>query len=180
MGTCYLALLAASGLTGCAGSDSSLALLFDPADTSISRDDQSAIFDIFESWVPLSADGRRFEDPLCGDMAPSTEVVDLNVDGEVEVFLYWGNTCSSGMTGRRLALFVKDAQGEFHNHFGFPAASWTALENRVDGWPDLEFGGPGFCFGVWSWNGSQYEFKCNRPQMERGCESYNNVCYSAQ
>jgi hypothetical protein len=33
----------------------------------------------------------------------------------------------------------------------------------VGGWPDIEVGGPGFCFPVLRWNGSAYKF--NRHQM---------------
>ena len=34
----------------------------------------------------------------------------------------------------------------------------------VGGWPDIEVGGPGFCFPVLRWNGSAYRF--NRHQYE--------------
>lgn len=34
----------------------------------------------------------------------------------------------------------------------------------ADGWPDLEIGGPGFCFAVERWNGSEYVL--NRHEYE--------------
>ena len=34
----------------------------------------------------------------------------------------------------------------------------------VGGWPDIEMGGPGFCFPVWRWNGKAYAL--NRFEYE--------------
>jgi hypothetical protein len=45
----------------------------------------------------------------------------------------------------------------------------TAMPNflatkGVGGWPDIEMGGPGFCFPVWRWNGKAYAL--NRFEYE--------------
>ena len=42
----------------------------------------------------------------------------------------------------------------------------------VGGWPDIEMGGPGFCFPVWRWNGKAYalnrfEYEGKRCKPER-------------
>jgi hypothetical protein len=45
--------------------------------------------------------------------------------------------------------------------FGFA----TFLETRgKDNWPDLQLGGPGFCFPVYRWDGYIYEL--NRKEYE--------------
>ena len=68
--------------------------------------------------------GTRLVDPYCGDVAPRVEIIDLNVDGVAEVFVHWGNTCTSGTTGSSIVLFVKDGQGRYVSHLGFPAAEY--------------------------------------------------------
>ena len=35
------------------------------------------------------------------------------------------------------------------------------LETGYEDFPDIEIGGPGFCFPIWRWNGEKYEFKRN-------------------
>jgi len=39
------------------------------------------------------------------------------------------------------------------------------------GFADLLVGGPGFCFGVWRWNGITYAHVRNEPQAPGGCEN---------
>ena len=103
-------------------------------------------------------------------------MVDLNADGVQEVFVQWGNACTSGLTGRSLSLFIKDSSGSYQPQFGFPAFGWTRLDSESHGWPDLSFGGPGFCRPRWTWQRDAYEFKCNLPQIDGGCEFQVNVC----
>ena len=117
-----------------------------------------------------------FQDSTCGDLMPTSEVVDLNNDGEHEIFIQWGNTCTSGMTGRSLSLFVKDATGRYQPQLGFPALGWTKRDSATKDWPDLSFGGPGFCHPVWAWSSDQYQFKCNLPETPGGCDSRGKTC----
>jgi hypothetical protein len=39
------------------------------------------------------------------------------------------------------------------------------------GFADLLVGGPGFCFGLWRWNGIAYAHVHNEPQAPRGCDN---------
>lgn len=163
-------------LAGCAEDNTGIEILFADDATHLSAADKRAIAALIEATFPLSTDGLRFEHPDCGDVVPVTDVVDLNSDDDYEVFVSWGNACTSGMTGRSLSLFIADASGDYHQSLGFPALGWTVLESREESWPDLSFGGPGFCHAVWTWHENGYEFKCNLAETEGGCNSRGDVC----
>jgi len=112
----------------------------------------------------------------CGDVDASVELVDLNGDGGSEVFVLFGNTCWSGMTGSNLLLFVRDASGHFRANLGFPAAAYTPLAVGNDRFPDLQVSGPGFCDGVWRWDGAAYQFRCNLATGPGGCDFDGRQC----
>jgi hypothetical protein len=150
--------------------------LFAADETRLSSAEQGAIHAVFAEWFALSSDGLHFEDEACGEIPTQTEIIDLNGDGTAEVFVHWGNSCTSGHAGRSLSLFARDSSGVWNDQLGFPAFDYSALTASNAGYPDLEFGGPGFCFAVWSWTGGHYEFKCNSPQEEGGCLYTGNVC----
>lgn len=164
-------------VAGCSGdADRPWSALFGADEKILSEADQQAVFLQMSEAFPLSDDGTTLVDPYCGDIAPMTDVIDLNGDGNYEVFVEFGNSCISGFTGRSLSLFIKDENGNYQYQLGFPAMGYQMLERGVDGYPDLQFGGPGFCFPVWAWDGSNYEFKCSLPQADGGCENRENVC----
>lgn len=173
----WISMLAA----GCSGeADRPWTALFGPDEKTLSEADQQAVFLQMSAAFPLSDDGESLVDTNCGDIDPMTDVVDLNGDGNQEVFVEFGNACLSGFTGRSISLFIKDDSGKYQYELGFPAMGYQILERGVDGYPDLMFGGPGFCFPVWAWDGSNYEFKCSLPQAEGGCDSQANVCLTQQ
>ena len=171
-----LAVVFVAGLLACSAKQPDVTALFSDEPVPLSPADKAAVFATVESLFPLSSDRTRFEELNCGDVAPAAEVTDLNGDGSPEVFLQWGNACTSGMTGRSLTLLTKDAGGQYRQQFGFPALDWIALETATEDWPDLRFGGPGFCHPVWTWQSGNYMFKCNLPEEPGGCASRDNVC----
>lgn len=150
--------------------------LFGAVAEPLTAQDTAGIEALFAELVPRSADGARFEDPTCGDVEPAAELADLNGDGAPEVFVQWGNACTSGGTGRSLSLFVKNGAGAWQAELGFPAFGHRALASQHNGFRDLELGGPGFCFEVWTREAESYEFSCNLPQEEGGCDGLDNVC----
>lgn len=93
---------------------------------------------------------------------PQVDVMDLNGDGKPEVFVSVSGTCY-GNTGVNLSLLIQDKQGRWQDNFGFPGV-YRLLGTRHRGYPDIEIGGPGFCFPVWRWNGSRYNIfkRCER------------------
>ncbi len=85
------------------------------------------------------------------------QVQDINGDGRPEAVITEGSTACYGDTGIGYTLVSKQADG-----------SWEVMSRGVgilivqktkgkDGWPDLEIGGPGFCFPIERWNGSEYK-----------------------
>jgi hypothetical protein len=106
--------------------------------------------------------GKVLDD--CGQpVQPDTEVVDLNGDGQPEVFVQVGGSCY-GAAGAQLTLLIKDKLGHWQSNLGFPAGGYKLLSTKNKGYPDIEIGGPGFCFPVWRWNGTQYAIhkRCDR------------------
>lgn len=163
-------------LPSCSANEPGPSLLFGPGEARLGPDAQRQIAAAFGETFPLSADGATFSDPNCGDVMPIADVVDLNGDDDYEVFVAWGNACTSGGAGRSLTLFSRHADGKYRTQLGFPALGWTALASDSQGWPDLSFGGPGFCHAVWSWREDGYAFKCNLAETDGGCESRGNTC----
>ena len=143
-------------------------LLFNPDSTTIAEADQRAIFDALDYLV--SADGTSLEAMDCGPIFASAAEADLNGDGIVEVFVLGGNTCTSGMDGSTITLWIKDAEGTYAMNLGFPGGGWTVLETSNMGYPDLSIGGAGFCEAVWRWDGTMYQQHGNRETEPGGCD----------
>lgn len=85
------------------------------------------------------------------------QVQDLNGDGQPEAIITESGSSCYGDTGVGYALVSKQANG-----------SWKLITRGIgiltvlptkgkDGWPDLEIGGPSFCFPIERWNGSTYK-----------------------
>ena len=145
-----------------------LTLLFDSDSTTIPEADQRAIFESLEYSV--SADGTSLEVVDCGPIYARAREADLNADGVVEVFVLGGNTCTSGMDGSTITLWIRNADGSYAMNLGFPAGGWTVLETSNMGYPDLAIGGAGFCEAVWRWDGSSYQQHGTRETEAGGCE----------
>jgi hypothetical protein len=98
----------------------------------------------------------------CDDPSPSytpgavEEVRDLDGDGLPEVVLTEGSTSCYGNTGAGYSLLSKQANGSW-KRITNGAGILTFLPTKgVGGWPDIEIGGPGFCFPIERWNGQNY------------------------
>lgn len=161
---------------GCAADGVRHRILFGDAETRLTRAEMADIVQLLGDGFIVSADGAVLAHPDCGDLNPTTEIVDLNRDSTFEVFVHWGNACTSGATGRSLTLFVKGASGRYEPSLGFPAFGWSVLDAPSRAWPHLVFGGPGFCHAVWHYAEDRYRFKCNLPEAEGGCAMQGNVC----
>lgn len=81
---------------------------------------------------------------------------DVNGDGQPEAMVTEDNGACYGATGTGYALVSRGAKGGW-TLMSRGAGMVTLLSTRgVGGWPDLEIGGPGFCFPVLRWNGRAY------------------------
>jgi hypothetical protein len=107
----------------------------------------------------------------CGD--PGTDsyeagaidiVRDLNGDGRPEVVITEGSTFCYGMTGTGFTLLSKQANGAWKMITASQGIPEFLATKGVAGWPDIEVGGPGFCFPVVRWNGREYAL--HRHQYE--------------
>jgi hypothetical protein len=113
----------------------------------------------------------------CGDPGTATyspgaidTVRDLNGDGLPEAVITEGGTYCYGMTGTGFTLVSKQPKGGWKRITGDTGIPDFLKTKGVGGWPDIEIGGPGFCFPVQRWNGKayvvhrhQYEGKACRP-----------------
>ena len=95
---------------------------------------------------------------------PKNKVVDLNGDGQPEVFVLVSDSSCYGLAGAQLSLLIKDKNGRWKSNFGFPAGDYRVLQAKTLGYPDIEIVGPGTCFPVWRWNGKEYAIfkRCDR------------------
>ena len=143
-------------------------LLFIPDSTTIPEADQRAIFESLGYVV--SADGTSLEAVDCGAIFARATEADLNGDGVVEVFVLGGNSCTSGMDGSTITLWIKNADGGYAMNLGFPGGGWTVLETVSMGYPDLAIGGAGFCEAVWRWDGTSYQQHGTRETEPGGCD----------
>ena len=153
---------------GAIGQTEGHTLLFNPDSTTITEVDQRAIFDALDYLV--SADGASLEAVDCGPIFARAAEADLNGDGVVEVFVLGGNSCTSGMDGSTITLWIKDAAGNYAMNLGFPGGGWTVLGTSNLGFPHLSIGGAGFCEAVWRWDGTTYQHHGNRETEPGGCD----------
>ncbi len=84
------------------------------------------------------------------------EFSDLNGDGRPDAVVTDSGTECFGMTGTGFVIVTKEASGAWRMLFGSQGVPDFQKTRGVGGWPDIVNGGPGFCFPVLRWNGSDY------------------------
>ncbi|GAA4722576.1 hypothetical protein H9L13_10755 [Sphingomonas lutea] len=87
-----------------------------------------------------------------------------------EAVISEGSAVCYGLTGSRFWFLAKSPAGKWRvmaSEIGLPDFLETS---GTDGWPDIQVGGPGFCFPVLRWDGTayrphrhQYEGKACKP-----------------
>ncbi|WP_404299645.1 hypothetical protein [Alicycliphilus denitrificans] len=85
-----------------------------------------------------------------------SEVRDINGDGLPEVIITESGTECHGMTGEGYSLVSKQPNGAWKRMSAGTGIPLFLQSRGVGGWPDLQVGGPGFCFPVLRWNGRAY------------------------
>jgi hypothetical protein len=135
------------------------ALLFKNIKTKLTASQKNKIFDSLS--FKLSKDAKQFifddesaDYPFGAFVYPT----DFNKDEKEEIFVFYGNTYTSGNTGSSIVLFIADKNGSYKMNLGFPGLLPDALSTANAGYPDLLIGGPGMEFPVWRWNGKAYDF----------------------
>jgi hypothetical protein len=106
------------------------------------------------------------EDPGTASYQPGNieTVRDLNGDGRPEAVITEGGTYCYGHTGTGFVLVSKQADGSWKSVYSATGMASVLATRGKDGWPDIEVGGPGFCFPVVRWDGREY--KLNRHEYE--------------
>ena len=142
-------LIAAAPLWLCCASVAGAAGKLPPADEAAAF--QAAVFALKgKEW-------RACDDPTASYTPGAVETVrDLNGDGRLEAVLTEGGSVCHGNTGAGYSLVSKQADGRWKLITQGTGVLSFLTTQGADGWPDLEIGGPGFCFPVERWNGKEY------------------------
>lgn len=122
---------------------------------------------IFKAAGHLPTAGRYLK---CNRQQPlELETRDVNGDGRLDALVIDGGLECYGNTETGFTLLTRSPNGRWtklHQSPGVP----TFLPTRANSWPELEIGGPGFCFPVYRWTGKTfalarhaYEGKTCRP-----------------
>ena len=132
--------------------------------TKLSPADEAAAF----KAAGFSLKGKKWQ--ACDDPTPTytpgaiEDVRDFNGDGQPEAVITEGGTYCYGNTGAGYSLVSKQANGSWKLNAKGTGMLTVLTTKGVDGWPDIEIGGPGFCFPVQRWNGREYVLQ--RQQYE--------------
>lgn len=101
---------------------------------------------------------RNCDDPgTAGYAAGAIEQArDVDGDGLPDAVVTEGSTFCFGMTGTGFAVVSKQPGGAWKLITQSEGVATFLPRRAAKGWPDLEIGGPGFCFPVHRWNGRAY------------------------
>ena len=150
-----------------------IALLLVTASVAVPAAEQAAIF----TAASFAKRGSAWKSKNCAGMESASyepgaigTYRDLNGDGRPEAVVTEGGAICYGDTGSHFWLLTKQASGNWKSIYDETAMATFLTTKGASGWPDIELGGPGFCFAVMSWNGKayvqhryQYEGKPCRP-----------------
>jgi hypothetical protein len=84
------------------------------------------------------------------------DVRDLNGDGVSEIIITETGTFCYGNTGQGFYIMQKTPAGAWKTFFQSQGIPEFQATKGVGGWPDIELGGPGFCFPIVRYNGRDY------------------------
>jgi hypothetical protein len=124
----------------------------------LSTADQVAAFKVAGFTLKGKQWRSTCDDPGTASYTPGAidEVRDLNGDGRPEALLTEGGSYCYGDTGAGYNLVSKQADNNWKLITSGTGMITFLATKGVGGWPDIEIGGPGFCFPVERWNGHEY------------------------
>jgi hypothetical protein len=131
----------------------------------LSLDEQAAIFSA-AGFERVGGQWQGCGDPGTASYSPGEilEVRDLNGDGLPEAIVGESSAYCFGMTGMGYVLVSSASDGSWRKITEGAGILTVLASTGEGGWPDLEIGGPGFCFPVARWNGREYAI--HRHQYE--------------
>lgn len=116
------------------------------------------------AWKSGNCDGAESESYSPGNIETYR---DLNGDGRPEAVVTEGGAICYGITGTHFWLLSKQANGSWKLLTEETAMPDFLATKGVGGWPDIQLGGPGFCFPVVRWNGKAYVRHRNEYEGKR-------------
>jgi len=105
----------------------------------------------------------------CSGTEMAAHLVDLNGDAVPEVHLEAQGTCVGGMAGSFNWVFIRGGAGAWRMNLNFNGGLYP-LSSASQGFADVLAGGPGFCHGVWRWNGQEYALLCVAGENGQSCD----------
>lgn len=118
------------------------------------------------SWTGCADDGYGRAEVQNGDYR------DINQDGVNDLIITDSGTFCYGNTGQGFVILTRSAANAqwkvFYSSPGIPTFVKTTVKTP-GGWPDVEIGGPGFCFPINRWNGKDYVFNRNKEYEKGAC-----------
>ena len=121
--------------------------------------DRAAALEAAGFTSTIGCDGRE---PL------GVELGDFNKDGRGDALITDQGLACYGAAEVGFVLLSKSADGQWrrlHGSAGVP----RFLATSSGGWPELEVGGPGFCFPVLRWNGREF-VEARRAYQGKSCK----------
>lgn len=96
---------------------------------------------------------------------------DLNGDGVNELIITEQSGPCYGNTGEAFYVMARGADQKWHKLYstvGIPTFFAPTVKTPGN-WPDIEIGGPGFCFPLYRWNGKAYVFLKKNAYSKGAC-----------
>jgi hypothetical protein len=139
--------------------------LAQPAAPRLSLTDEAAAF----RAAGFKKVGRQWQgcgDPGSASYTPGAieTVRDIDGDGRPEAVITEGSIACFGQSEVGYSLVSKQPNGSWKLITGGEGIARFLPRRAATGWPDIEVGGPGFCFPVQRWNGREYAL--NRYQYQ--------------
>jgi hypothetical protein len=127
------------------------------AQAALSPADTAAAFEA-AGFARIGNEWRACEDPGTASYSPGAieSVADVNGDGLPEAVITESSLFCHGNQGAGYVVVSQQGPGRWRR-IAEGSGMISFLKTRgVGGWPDIEVGGPGFCFPVERWNGREY------------------------
>lgn len=136
-----------------------------PAPAKLSPSETTAAFEA-AGFTKAGRQWRKCDDPGSASYVPGAieEVRDLNGDGRPEAVITESSMVCHGEAGSGFAIVSKQANGGWKLIAERTGMATFLAAKGAGGWPDMEVGGPGFCFPVERWDGAHY--RLHRKQYE--------------
>jgi hypothetical protein len=128
--------------------------------TTLAPADQAAAFTA-AGFTRADGQWRACDDPGTASYVAGAieQVADLNGDGRPEAIISEHSGYCYGMQGSGYML-VSQQPDRTWKLVTSGSGILIPLDTRsAEGWRDLQIGGPGFCFAVERWNGSEYRLQ---------------------